>query len=61
MRSIGKNPTEDEILEIVMESDLNGNGKIEFDEFFEMMKKKIAESDHTEVIVFNSIFYTNKY
>ena len=61
MRSIGKNPTEDEILEIVMESDLNGNGKIEFDEFFEMMKKKIAESDHTEVIEFKSIFYTNEY
>ena len=61
MRSIGKNPTEDEILEIVMESDLNGDGKIDFDEFLQMMKKKMSETDHTEVIVFNSIFYTNKY
>ena len=58
MRSIGKNPTEDEILEIVMESDLNGDGKIDFDEFSQMMKKKISESDHTEVIVFNSTIST---
>ena len=60
MRSIGKNPTEDEILEIVMESDLNGDGKIDFQEFLQMMKKKISESDHTEVTVFSSIIYTNK-
>ena len=33
MRSIGQNPTEDEILEIVMESDLNGDGTIDFKEF----------------------------
>jgi len=31
MRSIGQNPTEDEILELVMESDLNGDGTIDFD------------------------------
>ena len=40
MRSIGQNPTEDEILEMVMETDLNGDGTIDFQEFVEMMKKK---------------------
>jgi len=48
MRSIGQNPTEDEILELVMESDLNGDGTIDFEEFAEMMKKKSSETDQTE-------------
>ena len=52
MRSIGKNPTEDEILELVMESDLNGDGTIDFEEFVEMMKKKSTEEDHREVTIF---------
>ena len=50
MRSIGQNPTEDEILELVMESDLNGDGTIDFKEFLEMMKRKSSEADQTEVI-----------
>ena len=49
MRSIGQNPTEDEILELVMESDLNGDGTIDFHEFLEMMKRKTSEADQTEV------------
>ena len=49
MRSIGQNPTEDEILELVMESDLNGDGTIDFQEFLEMMKRKSSETDQTEV------------
>lgn len=28
MRSMGQNPTEDEVLELVMEVDLNGDGTI---------------------------------
>lgn len=48
MRSIGQNPTEDEILELVMESDLNGDGTIDFQEFLTMMKKKSSEADQTE-------------
>ena len=52
MRSIGQHPTEDEILELVMESDLNGDGTIDFDEFLEMMKKKSTEQDHREVHIF---------
>ena len=49
MRSIGQNPTEDEILELVMEADLNGDGTIDFQEFIEMMKRKSSETDQTEV------------
>ena len=51
MRSIGQNPTEDEILEIVMESDLNGDGTIDFKEFVDMMQRKSSEADQTEVIL----------
>ena len=49
MRSIGQNPTEDEINELVMESDMNGDGTLQLNEFIEMMKKKSSESDQTEV------------
>ena len=49
LRSIGQNPTEDEILELVMESDLNGDGTIDFSEFLEMMKRKSSETDQMEV------------
>ena len=49
MRAIGQNPTEDEILELIMESDLNRSGTIEINEFLAMMKKKSVEHDHTEV------------
>ena len=45
MRAMGQNPTEDELLNLVMEVDLDGNGTIEFPEFLEMMKSKAAEVD----------------
>ena len=49
MRSMGKNPTEDEILELVMEVDLNGDGTIDFHEFLEMMKKGSEDHDQLDV------------
>lgn len=45
MRSMGQNPTEDELLALVMEVDLNGDGTIDFPEFLEMMKQKSNEAD----------------
>jgi len=45
MRSMGQNPTEDELLALVMEVDLNGDGTIDFPEFLEMMKQKSSEAD----------------
>ena len=37
MRSMGQNPTEDEVPNLVIEYDVNGDGTIDFDEFMEMM------------------------
>ena len=39
MRSMGQNPTEDELLALVMEVDINGDGTIDFQEFLGMMKR----------------------
>ncbi len=45
MRAMGQNPTEDELNNMVMEVDLDGNGTIEFPEFLEMMKQKASQVD----------------
>ena len=45
MRSMGQNPTEDELLALVMEVDINGDGTIDFQEFLGMMKSKANEAD----------------
>ena len=45
MRAMGQNPTEDELNNMVMEVDLDGNGTIEFPEFLEMMKQKASTVD----------------
>merc|ERR1712130_444257 len=45
MRSMGQNPTEDELLALVMEVDINGDGAIDFQEFLGMMKSKANEAD----------------
>eukprot|EP00091_Calanus_sinicus_P017097 TRINITY_DN36897_c0_g1_i1.p1 TRINITY_DN36897_c0_g1~~TRINITY_DN36897_c0_g1_i1.p1 ORF type:complete len:111 (-),score=54.26 TRINITY_DN36897_c0_g1_i1:31-363(-) len=42
---MGQNPTEGELLALVMEVDINGDGTIDFDEFLGMMKQKAQESD----------------
>ncbi|TMS39012.1 hypothetical protein L596_005613 [Steinernema carpocapsae] len=45
MRSLGQNPTEQEMLELINEVDLDGNGQIEFPEFCVMMKRIMKETD----------------
>ena len=45
MRTLGRNPTEDEILNIMNEIDVDHNGKLDFSEFTVMMKDKLTQED----------------
>jgi calmodulin len=45
MRTLGLNPTEEELLNMVNEYDVDGNGKIDFGEFCKMMKEMNKETD----------------
>uniref|UniRef100_A0A7E4ZRT7 Calmodulin n=1 Tax=Panagrellus redivivus TaxID=6233 RepID=A0A7E4ZRT7_PANRE len=45
MRTLGLNPTEEELLNMVNEYDVDGNGKIDFAEFCKMMKEMNKETD----------------
>ena len=44
---MGQNPTEDEVLNLVIEFDVNGDGTIDFDEFLEMMRKQAEQQDNS--------------
>ena len=50
MRSLGQNPSEAELQDMVNEVDLDGNGTIEFDEFLYMMSRQMREGDTEEEI-----------
>ena len=54
MRAMGQNPTEDELNNMVMEVDLDGNGTIEFPEFLEMMKRCVVSDQEAELRWHNS-------
>lgn len=41
IRSLHQNPTEEELQMMMNEVDVNGNGSIEFGEFFNLMAKKM--------------------
>merc|ERR1712159_87355 len=45
MRSLGLNPTRDDVIEMVAEVDVNGDGEIDFDEFCTMMEKFKEDDD----------------
>ena len=44
MRSLGQNPTEAELQDMINEVDANGNGTIDFPEFLTMMARKMKDS-----------------
>ena len=45
MRSLGQNPTDAEVQDMINEVDVDGSGAMEFPEFCVMMVKKMQESD----------------
>ena len=48
MRSLGQNPTEAELQDMVKEVDVDGSGTIEFSEFLNLMARKMKDSDSEE-------------
>lgn len=45
MRSLGQNPTEQELMDMINEVDVDGSGTVDFPEFLDMMAKKIQNTD----------------
>ena len=51
MRSLGQNPTEAELADMINEVDADGNGTIDFPEFLTMMARKMKDTDSEEEII----------
>ncbi len=51
MRSIGQNPTEDEIQKMINEVDSDNDGEVDFKEFMQLMAKKMKEGEMGEELV----------
>nr|XP_022334736.1 calcium-binding protein LPS1-alpha-like [Crassostrea virginica] len=51
MRSMGQNPTEKELLDMIAEVDVDGNGDVEFDEFLQMMAKQMQCTDSPDELM----------
>ena len=50
MRTLGRNPTEEEIMNIMNEIDVDHNGKLDFSEFVIMMRDKLSGEDMEQEI-----------
>lgn len=48
MRSLGQNPTDAELRDMISEVDADGNGTVDFPEFLTMMARKLGEKDSDE-------------
>ncbi|GAB1609565.1 calmodulin, striated muscle [Argonauta hians] len=48
MRSLGQNPSESELQDMINEVDVDGSGTIDFPEFLTMMARKMRDSDTEE-------------
>ena len=51
MRTLGQNPTEAELQDMINEVDANGNGTIDFPEFITMMSRKMKDTDSEEELL----------
>ena len=45
MRSLGSNPTETELQDMINEVDADGNGTLDFDEFCQLMARQMVDSN----------------
>ena len=50
MRSLGQNPTEGELRDMINEVDSDGNGTVDFPEFLDMMARKMRDAGCDEEI-----------
>jgi calmodulin len=50
MRSLGQNPTEAELQDMINEVDTDGDGVLDFPDFLTMMARKVQETDSEEKI-----------
>jgi len=50
MRSLGQNPTEQELLDMINEVDMDGSGSIDFPEFLTLMSRKMHDNETEEEI-----------
>ena len=48
MRSLGQNPKDAELTDMINEIDEDGNGTVDFEEFLVMMAKKMNVADSEE-------------
>ena len=48
MRTLGKDPSEEEVQKMILEIDENGNGMVEFDEFVILMVKQSCKESYAE-------------
>lgn len=51
MRSLGQNPSEAELQDMINEVDVDGNGSIDFPEFLSLMARKMKDTDTEEELV----------
>lgn len=51
MRSLGQNPTEEELKNMIREVDADGSGTIDFKEFLGLMARKMKETDTEEELI----------
>merc|ERR1712178_36022 len=51
MRSLGQNPTEAELQDMINEVDADGNGTIDFPEFLSLMSRKMKDTDTEEELI----------
>jgi calmodulin len=51
MRSLNQDPTEMELQEMISEVDVDGNGRIDFEEFVTLMNRRSKETDTEEEVI----------